>query len=505
MRFQCSFCSSIVSTDLPPKTRLECKSCGHSCFVPAGPYEEHCVIGDFVIGEEIGSGSIGKVYHAVQLSLGREVALKILSPELSSSRFIDSFLHEARAAAQLSHVNLVQAYAVGEEDGVCYLAMNYIKGETLSDRLEREKRIPADEALHIAQQVAEALFYAWDEARLIHRDVKPDNIMITTEGIVKLTDMGLAINQGDSNSEVEISGSPSYMSPEQFAGEELDCRCDIYSLGVTLYQMLSGELPFSGDSFQEIASQHFNENPVPLYRMNIGVTLKVSNIVKKMMEKLPEDRFEDYDQLLKALWNLRHITAPDSSLIPDIHTVSIHHLDYGLQKKSYKNIVSTQKKVSQLKGRRDVLFWTLLTVFPVPIVIMLVFLLVTETSKEPDITNTYETKMQALAMRCGSSEYLLPKLRTQFVELLSEIKQIKQRTLRQELLLWQLRYYLQHIENQQLKNQMREQRIQLEMEMQSQAQSDSKPESQPESKILPGKKSPEVKKLDKQIANNKLQ
>ena len=463
MRFQCSFCSSIVSTDLPPGTRLECSSCGHSCFVPAGPFEEHCVIGDFVIGEEIGSGSIGKVYRAVQLSLGREVALKILSPELSSAKFIDSFLREARAAAQLSHTNLVQAYAVGEENGVCYLAMNYIKGETLRERLEREKRIPPDEALHIIQQSAEALFYAWDDSRLIHRDVKPDNIMINTDGIVKLTDMGLAITQGDLNADKEISGSPSYMSPEQFAGEELDCRCDIYSLGITLYQMISGELPFVGESFQEIASQHFNEEPPSLHRLNIGVTLRVSNLVKKMMGKLPEDRFANYEELLKALWNIRHSTAPDSNLIPDIHTVSIHHLDYGLQKKSYKNIVSTQKKVKQLKNRRDILFWTLLTIFPIPIIILLIFIFINESNKEPEITAVYETKMQIFAQHYRSSDYLLPNIKSKAEKMLVLLEIIPQPTLRQKLVLWQLRYYLQHIENQQLKNKLRDQRALLEV------------------------------------------
>ncbi|MDD5728011.1 MAG: serine/threonine-protein kinase [Victivallales bacterium] len=474
MRFQCAFCSSIITTDQPPNTRLECSSCGHSCFVPGSPYEEHCVIGDFVIGEAIGAGSIGKVYKAVQLSLGREVALKILSPELSSARFVDSFLREARAAAQLSHVNLVQAYAVGEENGVCYLAMNYINGETLSDRLDREKRIAVDEALHIAQQVAEALFYAWDEARLIHRDVKPDNIMITTDGIVKLTDMGLAISQKEASSDAEISGTPSYMSPEQFAGEELDCRTDIYSLGITLYQMLSGELPFSGDSFQEIAAQHFNETPMPLYRRNIGVTLKVSNLVKKMMEKLPEDRFEDYDELLKALWNLRHITAPDSSLIPDIHTVSVHHLDYGLQKKSYKNIVSTQKKVSQLKERRDILFWTLLVIFPVPIVVLAIFLLATSDSREPDMTRAYESRMQALALRCRSSEFFLPRLKQDAQIMLSELQEIKQPTLRQELLQWQLRYYIQYLDNRRLQEEIRDQNIELEMRVHGNSENDDR-------------------------------
>ena len=479
MRFQCSFCSSIVSTDLSPKTRLECTSCGHSCFVPTNKFEEHCVIGDFVIGEEIGSGSIGKVYRAIQMSLGRVVALKILSPELSSAKFIDSFLHEARAAAQLSHANLVQSYAVGEEDGICYLAMSYINGGTLNDRLEREKRIPPDEALHIVQQVAEALFYAWDDSRLIHRDVKPDNIMINTDGIVKLTDMGLAITQGDWKADAEISGSPSYMSPEQFAGEELDCRCDIYSLGVTLYQMISGKLPFVGESFQEIASQHFNEDPPPLHRLNISVTLKVSNLVKKMMEKLPEDRFPDYEMLLKSLWNLRHATAPDSSLIPDIHTISIHHLDYNLQKKSYKNIESTRKKVKQLKGRRDALFWTLLTVFPVPIIILVVFLFIMESNKEPSITNVYGNKCKFLVWRYKSSEYLLPQLKQEMNALLVRIENVKHPTLRQELLLWQLRYYIQHVECQQLKNRLRNQKVSLENRIKRELHP---PEKEPEKK-----------------------
>jgi serine/threonine protein kinase len=459
MRFQCSFCSSIVTTDLAPKARLECSSCGHSCFVPATPYEEHCVIGDFVIGEKIGSGSIGKVFHATQLSLGRDVALKILSPELSSTKFIDSFLHEARAVAQLSHTNLVQSYAVGEENGICYLAMSYINGETLSNRLEREKSIPADESLHIVQQVAEALFYAWDNSKLIHRDVKPDNIMITTDGIVKLTDMGLAMTQSDWTEDIEISGSPSYMSPEQFAGEKLDCRSDIYSLGITLYQMISGELPFKGESFQEIANQHFSEEPLPLHRLNIGVSLRISNLVKKMMEKLPEDRFADHEALLKALWNLRHSTAPDSNLIPDIHTISVHHLDYELQKKSYKNIISTQEQVQRLKGRRDILFWTLLTVFPIPIILLLILFFVRESNKEPRITEVYEMRMQLFARSYSHAEGLSPVLKYRAEQLLIMLERIPQPTLRQKLVLWQLRYYLQHMENQRLRHILESQNV----------------------------------------------
>ena len=190
--------------------------------MPKSPFEENSIISDFVIKEKLGRGSIGTVYRAMQLSLERQVALKILAPELTTPKLAQAFLQEARAAGRLTHTNLVQSYAVGEDNGICYLAMNYISGETLKHRLDREVRIPVDEALHIVQQVAEALYYAWDEGKMIHRDVKPDNIMITTEGVVKLTDLGLAINQSDWTEDMEISGSPSYMSPEQFAGEKLD-------------------------------------------------------------------------------------------------------------------------------------------------------------------------------------------------------------------------------------------------------------------------------------------
>ena len=243
--------------------------------------------------------------------------------------------------------------------------------------------------------------------------------------------------------------------------------------------MISGKLPFAGESFQEIASQHFNEDPPPLHRLNISVTLKVSNLVKKMMEKLPEDRFPDYEMLLKSLWNLRHATAPDSSLIPDIHTISIHHLDYNLQKKSYKNIESTRKKVKQLKGRRDALFWTLLTVFPVPIIVLVVFLFIMESNKEPSITNVYGNKCKFLVWRYKSSEYLLPQLKQEMNALLVRIENVKHPTLRQELLLWQLRYYIQHVECQQLKNRLRNQKVSLENRIKRELHP---PEKEPEKK-----------------------
>jgi serine/threonine protein kinase len=418
MRIRCPFCRSLIESPLEPGAQLDCTSCGRKTFVPKTPFEPNCVIDDFVIQERVGSGSIGTVYKAIQLSLERQVALKILSPELTDPRISKNLMREARAAAKITHINLVQSFAVGEDNGICFMAMNYISGETLKSKLLREGRIAVDEALHIAQQVAEALYYAWHEAKLIHRDIKPDNIMITTEGVVKLTDLGLAINQAEWAGEIEISGSPSYMSPEQFAGESLDPRTDIYSLGITLYQMLSGELPFKAETFQAVAQQHFNEKPVPLNRLSIGIPLRVSSLVEKMLKKLPEDRFRDMDALIKEIWNVRQTTAPNKELIPNVHTISINRLEYQRQHRQMElaqsqsdgitlkdDLARLQATIQQdarakkLKNRRDWLFWGMVTVFPVPFVILIVFAIVYASNKEPEDTVFITQRIEMLENR----------------------------------------------------------------------------------------------------------
>ena len=347
MRFQCPFCSYIITTDesmLGKKS--SCPSCNQSIAVPKTNRQEGCVIGDFILQEKLGAGSLATVFKAVQISLGREVALKILSDEYTNAKGILDFLKEARAAAKLNHPNLVQAYAVGEENGTCYLAMDYIKGKTLKDMIRSDEDIPVDKALHIIQQIAEALYYAWEEAEMIHRDVKPDNIMINTEGMAKLTDLGLAMNKSDWHEDMDISGSPSYMSTEQFAGEELDTRSDIYSLGVTLYQILTRKLPFDGSTIRTIAKQHFQDEAIPVNKINKNIPTSVSNLVKKMIAKRPEDRFNDMEDLLKAIWQIRQKTAPSTEMIPNVHTISIKRLEYDIQNEK------VQQKQRELEKQR---------------------------------------------------------------------------------------------------------------------------------------------------------
>ena len=332
MKFSCPFCRYTISVeDSSCGYRAVCPGCGKNVLVPSGRFEEGCIIGDFIINSHLGKGSIGDVYKATQISLDRTVALKILDQSLMTEKGVADFLKEARAAAPLSHNNLVQSYAVGMDEGYIYMAMTYIKGETLSTRLTREGKIPVDEALHIAQQVAEALYYAWSECRIIHRDVKPENIMLTENGVVKLTDLGLAMSQFEWSENMEISGSPSYMSPEQFAGEKLDTRSDIYSLGVTLYQMIAGKLPFDAPTVTALAQQHLELTPAPLDSVMPGVPPRVVALVRKMMAKDPADRFADMEELLLEIWSIRQRTAPNKDMVPDVHTISVKRLDYDFQ------------------------------------------------------------------------------------------------------------------------------------------------------------------------------
>ena len=376
MRFQCPFCSFILKdvemSNLGDK--VLCPNCGHQPFIPTDPYGPGRIIGDFIIKEKIGAGSIGTVYFAQQISLDRNVALKILSKKYTNSKGMASFLAEARSAAQLIHANLVQALGVGEEeDGTCYMAMTYVRGESVKSKIKREGKLQIDESLHIIQQIAEALHFAWEEAKLIHRDVKPENIMLDEEGVAKLTDLGLAMQQTDWYKGMEISGSPSYMSPEQFIGDKLDTRSDIYSLGISLYQMLSGKLPFDASTLNAMAKQHFYQKPVPLTKIDPHIPAKVNSLVRKMIEKHPDNRFQNMEELLREIWEIRQVTAPNKDLVPDVHTVSIRRLDYTLQLESKEK--NEKLKTEELENRRKSGIFKSVLAFAIPAILLVAIII----------------------------------------------------------------------------------------------------------------------------------
>ena len=217
--------------------------------------------------------------------------------------FVVDFIKEARAAAKLNHPHIVQAYAVGEDEGVFFFAMEHIDGETMKTYLKREGLVPIDFALEVIQQIAEALDYAWKEQRLIHRDIKPDNIMLTKNGRAKLADLGLARVAGeidDSDSD-EVMGTPQYISPEHLTGAEMDVRSDIYSLGATLFHILTGRFAFEGRTATDIARKHLEEQLIDPQQLNPSISSSISDIIFKMMAKNPNDRYQNAADLVEDL------------------------------------------------------------------------------------------------------------------------------------------------------------------------------------------------------------
>ncbi|MBM3892431.1 MAG: serine/threonine protein kinase, partial [Verrucomicrobia bacterium] len=223
-------------------------------------------LGDYRIESVAGRGGMGVVYRARQISLNRTVALKVLAPHLAENpAYIERLKREATAAAALSHQNIVHVYAASTTDDLHYFVMEYVEGETLHDRLAREGPMPPDEALAACVYLAQALDYAWKKAQIIHRDLKPGNVFISTDGEVKLGDLGLAKSVSEGGTSMTQSGqtvgTAYYMSPEQARGERtLDFRSDIYSLGCTLYQMLTGRYPYEG-TFGAVIAKQITEPP----------------------------------------------------------------------------------------------------------------------------------------------------------------------------------------------------------------------------------------------------
>ena len=317
MRFQCPFCRSIVAVDNSDcGIDVQCGNCGEVVTVPYSRVATGSVISDFIILEEIGRGGMGIVYKAHQISLDRPAALKVLSDTYANNaEFVVGFIKEARAAAKLNHPHIVQAYAVGEDDNIFYFAMEYIDGETMKSVLKREGVIPIDQALSIIQQIAEALDYAWKEQRLIHRDIKPDNIMLTNNGRAKLADLGLARVAGelDDSESDEVMGTPQYISPEHLTGAPMDIRSDIYSLGATFFHLITGKFPFEGRSATEIARKHLEEKLRSPREINPDVPEAVCQIIMKMMAKSIKARYQDAEELVDDLRQVRRGKNPSTA------------------------------------------------------------------------------------------------------------------------------------------------------------------------------------------------
>jgi serine/threonine protein kinase len=257
------------------------------------------------IERELGQGGMATVYLAQDLRHHRQVAIKLMRPELSAVIGAERFLSEIRTTANLQHPHILPLFDSGEVDGVLYYAMPFVEGESLRDRLSREKQLPVPDAVRIATEVASALDYAHRHG-VIHRDIKPENILLH-DGSALVADFGIALAAskagGTRITETGMSvGTPHYMSPEQAMGErEITARSDIYALGAITYEMLIGEPPFSGPTAQAIVAKVLTEEPRPLIPRRRSIPAEVEDTVLTALEKLPADRFGSAHEFAASL------------------------------------------------------------------------------------------------------------------------------------------------------------------------------------------------------------
>jgi serine/threonine-protein kinase len=263
------------------------------------------VLGDYRLLKKLGQGGMGAVYKAHQISLDRPVAVKVMSKQLAAKpAFVHRFLREARVMARLDHPNIVRCFEVKEENGLHYLAMEYVDGGSVETWLRKLGKFSLGDALHIVLRTADALQHAHEEG-LVHRDIKPDNILLTSKGVLKVADLGLAKRTDDDKSMTRTgtgAGTPVYMAPEQARdAKHVDARCDIYALGCMLYVFLTGEPPFRGETLVELTEAKEKEKHVPARRLNAEVPERLDLILDKMLARKLEHRHQSCAQVIEDL------------------------------------------------------------------------------------------------------------------------------------------------------------------------------------------------------------
>ena len=274
--------------------------------------------GRYEIQGELGRGAMGVVYKAVDPVIGRTVAVKTLrlSEEgtgLSRPELLNRFQTEARAAGLLTHPNIVVVFDAGEEDGLYYITMELVEGKSLQALLDAGQAFPLARVLRIMEQTCSALQFA-HERSIVHRDIKPANLMLTADDTVKVTDFGTAkiLQFGTVQQTAHVMGTPSYMSPEQVKGRVVDGRSDIFSLGVMLYEMITGEKPFPGQNITTVIYKIVNEDPVPPRTIDPMIHAGLSTVVMKALAKDPAARYQSCKEMLEDLKNYRSVTAADN-------------------------------------------------------------------------------------------------------------------------------------------------------------------------------------------------
>jgi serine/threonine-protein kinase len=284
------------------------------------------VAGRYELEELVGAGGMSSVFKAYDTLLERHVALKILHPHFTEDeQYVERFRREARAVASLSHPNIVTILDRGEDEGRQFIVFELVEGRTLAEVLHEEGRLPVQHSLEIAIQVARGLGFAHEQG-LVHRDVKPQNVILNGDGRAKVTDFGIARSlevQGVTQSGA-VLGTSNYIAPEQASGKPVDRTTDVYSLGVVLFELLTGEVPFPGESFVAVAMQHVSEPPPSVLEVRPDVPVRVARAVDRALEKDPAERFPTMDAFAAELQAcLAELGSPPDAEVTLVHRVPV--------------------------------------------------------------------------------------------------------------------------------------------------------------------------------------
>ena len=268
---------------------------------------EKVFFGNYALEKELGQGGMGTVYLARDHGLNRKVALKILKTDLSNDpAFAKKFLDEVEVTASLAHPNIIRVYTLGEQDGRLYLVMEHLDQPSLEQRMDQAGKLSERDVLEIGIGIASALQFAHEETGMIHRDIKPGNILFGRGNIPKLADFGLAAGARSAlGQQDEIWGTPYYVSPERLNREEEDIRSDIYSLGAALYHAFAGRAPFEAESAEEVARRHLFDRPPPLRSLRPDANEQTVFTLDKCLQKKVSDRWQDYDDFILQLQDAR--------------------------------------------------------------------------------------------------------------------------------------------------------------------------------------------------------
>lgn len=358
--------------------------------------------GRYELIQKIGDGGMAVVYKAKDKLLNRYIAIKILRPEFTKDEvFVENFKRESQAAAKLSHPNIVGVYDVGKEGNINYIVMELVDGRPLSDIIAEEAPMDYRTVINIARQVASALSVA-HKNKIIHRDVKPHNILMTKDGVAKLADFGIAkaVNDATLSTGSKVIGSIHYFSPEQARGNYVDERSDIYSLGIVMYEMITGRVPFDGDNPVTVALKHINEDVIPPSEFVSGIPPALERCIMKCTDKFQTNRYSSADELIEELDNIEFVTkmVGESALNKAMETKDQEEEeeDSGKKKKKKKKRHLTPE---QKKKRRIIAIVAAICL--IPLLVLGVKALTTAKTTVPDLSNMTYAEAKSAAEDAG--------------------------------------------------------------------------------------------------------